>query len=331
MTTISDIADIARILREQPEWADTIRGLLLDQQLLGLPSQFAEFIEVTRESNRLINERLEAFRAETNTRLARLEAEQAETSARLEAFRADTTMRLERLEAAQAETNERLDALRRDTNERLDALRRDTNERLEALRKEVNEQLEAFRKELDERLEAFRKELNGRLDDLHRESNERLEAFRIDTNIRLNSIEGRLSNFEGRDYERRVRYRVLARVQERYGLNGAYLAMSQSDPRSVQLSTAIIAALQSGSLSSDQSEDLGNTDIIISDLDNRHVVIEVSIAASQEDIVRAKRRAQIVSDITSGTAIPMIVAAIVNDSQGYQAHTAAVEVITIPY
>ena len=25
-TTINDIADLARILREQPEWADTIRG-----------------------------------------------------------------------------------------------------------------------------------------------------------------------------------------------------------------------------------------------------------------------------------------------------------------
>ena len=31
MTTVSvnDITDVARILREQPEWADTIRNLLL--------------------------------------------------------------------------------------------------------------------------------------------------------------------------------------------------------------------------------------------------------------------------------------------------------------
>lgn len=29
--TVNDITDVARILREQPEWADTIRNLLLSR------------------------------------------------------------------------------------------------------------------------------------------------------------------------------------------------------------------------------------------------------------------------------------------------------------
>ena len=58
MTTINNIADLARILKEQPEWAATLRGLLLTEELLNLPAQFAEFVQETRESNRLANARL---------------------------------------------------------------------------------------------------------------------------------------------------------------------------------------------------------------------------------------------------------------------------------
>ena len=43
MTTINDIADLLRIIREQPEWADALRGALLGQELLELPQRFAEF------------------------------------------------------------------------------------------------------------------------------------------------------------------------------------------------------------------------------------------------------------------------------------------------
>ena len=34
-TTISDIGDLVRILKEQPEWAEVIRGILLNVVLCG--------------------------------------------------------------------------------------------------------------------------------------------------------------------------------------------------------------------------------------------------------------------------------------------------------
>ena len=49
MTTINDIADFARILREQPEWTDTIRAILLGKDLLDLPQQLAEFVQLTNQ------------------------------------------------------------------------------------------------------------------------------------------------------------------------------------------------------------------------------------------------------------------------------------------
>ncbi len=92
MTTINDISDFARIIREQPEWADTIRSLLLGKELLELPARFAEFVELTNRNFQLVYERLERLEsdmvevkadlvevktelAELNTRVSRLETD----------------------------------------------------------------------------------------------------------------------------------------------------------------------------------------------------------------------------------------------------------------
>ena len=206
MTTINNIADLVRILKEQPEWADTIRGILLTEELLDLPARFAEFVQLTQESHRLINERL-----------------------------------------TQMET-------------------------------------------------------------------------------RMNRMEGRFSNFEGSDYERKVRYRALHRTQARFGLDNAYLALSQNDPMAPQLNSMVANAMKNGFISQEQCEDLYDTDIIISDEGNRHVVVEVSLTADLDDIIRAKRRASILSAATGGAVTPAIITTNLNDAQRDQA--AAEEVIT---
>ena len=64
MTSINDIADFVRIIREQPEWADTIRGILLGQELLELPERFASFVELTSENFRLVHQRLDRLEAD---------------------------------------------------------------------------------------------------------------------------------------------------------------------------------------------------------------------------------------------------------------------------
>ena len=74
MTTVNDIADILRIIREQPEWADALRSALLSQELLELPQRLAEFIKST-------NARLESLEADVSDikeGQARLEGEFAE-------------------------------------------------------------------------------------------------------------------------------------------------------------------------------------------------------------------------------------------------------------
>ena len=269
MTTINNIADLVRILKEQPEWADTIRGILLSEELLDLPARFAEFVQLTQESNRIINERL----TQIDTRVDRLETGQAETNRRLESLETDqteTNQRLGRLETAQTETNQRL----------------------------------------------------GRLETAQTETNQQLTQL----NTRMNRLEGRFSNFEGSDYERKVRYGALHRAQVRFGLDNAYLALTQNDPSAPQLNSMIANAMKNGFISQEQCEDLYETDIIISDQGNRHVVVEVSLTADRDDIVRVKRRAGVLSAATGGEVIPVVITANLNDAQRDQ--VAAEEVAT---
>ena len=62
MTTINTIEDLARILRDQPTWAEALRSLLLTQDLLDLPGRFDRFVETKREFNQAQQKANEAQR-----------------------------------------------------------------------------------------------------------------------------------------------------------------------------------------------------------------------------------------------------------------------------
>ena len=91
MTTINDIADLIRIIREDPAWAEALRSVLLSKELLELPETFAAFVSETRENFRLVNQRLDTLesdvadlktgQAELQASIARLESGQAELCA----------------------------------------------------------------------------------------------------------------------------------------------------------------------------------------------------------------------------------------------------------
>ena len=94
MTTVNDITDILRIIREQPEWAEALRAALLSKELLELPQRFAEFVETANKRFAA----LESDVAELKAGQARLEAGQA----RLEGDVVELKVGQARLEAGQA-------------------------------------------------------------------------------------------------------------------------------------------------------------------------------------------------------------------------------------
>ena len=93
------------------------------------------------------------------------------------------------------------------------------------------------------------------------------------------SLDKRFSNFEGAEYERRIRNRLMYRVTMQFGLNAPGIAMAHDIPSSPRLTSVIHRAIQSGAISREQAEDLHEADIIIADSDNRYVVVEASITA----------------------------------------------------
>lgn len=83
MTTINDINDLARILRENPEWADTLRSLLLSRELQNLPQVTAELATAVKA----VHDRMEALEGEVKAQGRRLDTVQED----IVAIRGDIT------------------------------------------------------------------------------------------------------------------------------------------------------------------------------------------------------------------------------------------------
>ena len=77
MTAINDIRDLLQILREQPDWADQVRAVLLSQELLELPGKVAVLAATVETINRRLD-RLEQDVAELKTDVAELKTDVAE-------------------------------------------------------------------------------------------------------------------------------------------------------------------------------------------------------------------------------------------------------------
>ena len=119
MTTINTIEDLARILRDQPTWAEALRALLMTQELLDLPGRFDRFVEAQREFNQAQREfnqaQQEANEAQREFNQAQREFNQAQQETnRLTDQRLNTIEgRLGNLEGGQYERTVRTRALAR--------------------------------------------------------------------------------------------------------------------------------------------------------------------------------------------------------------------------
>ena len=97
MTTINSQEDFLRALRENPEWKEAVRALILGEELMQLPTRFNAFVDEQRQ----VNKRVESDISDLKAGQARLEAGQDELRAgqtRLEAGQARLEARMDRQE-----------------------------------------------------------------------------------------------------------------------------------------------------------------------------------------------------------------------------------------
>ena len=73
MTTINTMQDLTRLLRENPEWRDEVRQLLLTQELLELPQRFAEYTKVTDKRLDSIEHKLDTLTENVNALTTRVD------------------------------------------------------------------------------------------------------------------------------------------------------------------------------------------------------------------------------------------------------------------
>ena len=115
MTTINTIEDLARILRDQPTWAEALRALLLSQDLLDLPGRFNRFVEAQQETNRLTALRLDGIDAQLNN----LDGKMGNLDGRMDSLDRKTDSldgRMGNLQGGQYERSVRNKALARSVN-----------------------------------------------------------------------------------------------------------------------------------------------------------------------------------------------------------------------
>lgn len=82
MATINTIHDLFQLLRDNPEWADELRTLILTTELIDLPRKFDEFVEETRTHNAKTDaaiSELQETQKETQSAVKELQEAQKET------------------------------------------------------------------------------------------------------------------------------------------------------------------------------------------------------------------------------------------------------------
>ena len=251
----------------------------------------------------------------------------------------DLPARFDRFVQSQEETNRRLSELLAQQSEQLAKLNEahdDTRQRLIGLeerfdrfvqsQEETNRRQEETNRRLSEML-AQQSELLAELKEISDDTRQRLTSLEG----RVNRVEGRLGNLEGGQYERTIRAKALARSQFNLGLGAVYYALSQDGIADSRLISAVGRALRDDTVTTADSGDLFETDLIISDEDNRHAVFEVSLTADDHDILRSKRRAEILETITGGAVTPVVITAHIDDARNEQADAEGVTVFVIPY
>ena len=74
MTTINTIQDLLQLLRDLPQWAEELRGILLSKELQDLPAAVRELAQAVRDGTAATNQRLTAIETDT----AQLKADTAQ-------------------------------------------------------------------------------------------------------------------------------------------------------------------------------------------------------------------------------------------------------------
>ena len=164
------------------------------------------------------------------------------------------------------------------------------------------------------------------------ERQQRLEEGQQRLENRMDRMEGRLGNLEGSDTERRARENILNIAKDELDLSRGSILLARGRDTSSQFLDSIEAAEAQGLISESQADHVLLADIIIRarrGVDRRYVhgVFEVSRTIRQNDIRRARDRADAVAAATGEEAVAAVIGGTIRPPQRTQAEELDVRVL----
>ena len=299
MTTINGIEDLARILRDNPDWADTIRSILLSQELLELPGRFAEFVRLTQESNRLINERLE-----------RLENDVGE------------------LKSGLTQVNGKIDTAVEALDRKIDDTANQLNNKIDETANRLDRKIDETAEQLNRKIDETANQLNRKIDDTAEQLNAKIDET-------ANQLNGRMDNGFGVNYEYKVEKNIRTFAAQQLQFRSARVLYGARTGLTSELEEFVNQAQECGTITAEQSGELWALDLIFNgrrsnDGSEIYVAAEASITIGDRDITRASERAGILAAATGSLAIPAVIGARIDEQRTALAAANNVTVILMP-
>lgn len=343
-TAVNDIADLSRILQENPEWREHFRALLLTPEVLTQPEKMAQltervdgltermdqfilemrdFTQEIREHNRRTDarmDRFDQFSRETQEfirEMREFRAEQREINARAEA----------RMDALTAELREFI-AEQRQWNEE----QRQWNERQQQWNEEQKKTNEAIFARLD-RIEADIQEMKADIKRLEANGQE-MRADIDEMKVDIKDMKGDLSQLKGRQAERDTHRNIVNLLQGNHpGLRRIVILKSDLIPFATELNDRIDDAEDEGLITAEERKALRAVDLVVRaiDRDSRETIyfaVEVSRTVNNHDVTRAADRAEILGRIVQEQGVGAVVGGAVIPQAVQRAQERGVSVIT---
>lgn len=170
----------------------------------------------------------------------------------------------------------------------------------------------------------------GEIDQIQTQTRQIQEQFGLIRQI-LDRLEDSYRNLDEFTYEHRVRTRILLWLMQTFGMEAPAIVFHQEGLIAPEINRLFRRARQEGLVRHDEIADLQDTDIIITDQEGGgHAVIEVSITADNDDIMRAERRARIMSLASGVEAVGIVATDRLPGPQESFAKDRGVTVLTFP-
>ena len=327
-TAINDISDLARILKEHPEWAETLRSLLLTRELVELPEKVAQ---LTERVDRLIRWLEEFVR------------EQRETNRELREQQQELNRRHEEFIQEQRETNRELREQQQELGRRLDEFILEQREINRELR-EFNQEQKEINRRVDQRLtrlEEIAVRSEERLTNLETETGQlRIQVGNLETvtgqlRIQVSNLENHVGHLRGDALENQLSGNIRPLVCQRFGLRWPAILKSRFISLDPALYEQLYAAESGGVITEDQILQLEQADFILSAQRKEtraalYLVVEVSRTINDGDITRASSRAATLAAATGVETLALVVGNFIPGPQERRARELQVAIIQRP-